>query len=58
MKSDWRDYALRAAILLAGAAAAATFILQGDPEALPFLALGGALGATLVSGHAGDDSRP
>ena len=58
MKSDWRDYALRVVFLLAGAAAAATFVLRGDVEPLPFLALGGALGATLVSGHAGDDSRP
>ncbi|HEY0590508.1 MAG TPA: hypothetical protein VGF40_01965 [Thermoanaerobaculia bacterium] len=50
MKIDWRDYATRAALLLAGVAAAATFLMRGDLEPLPFLALGGALGATLVSG--------
>ena len=59
MKSDWRDYALRGVFLLAGAAAAAIFLLRGDIEPLPFLALGGALGATLVSGKpVDDDSRP
>ena len=50
MKTDWRDHALRAALLFSGAAAAAIFVLQGGSESLPFLAFGGALGATLVSG--------
>jgi hypothetical protein len=57
VKSDWRDYALRAALILAGAAAAATFMMKGDLEPLPFLALGGALGATLVSDRAPDSSE-
>ena len=49
MKHDWRDHALRGAILLAGAAAALIFMMNGGGETLPYLALGGALGATLVS---------
>jgi hypothetical protein len=57
VKQDWRDYVLRGVLLLAGAAAAAIFLLRGELEALPFLALGGALGATLVSGRPADD-RP
>lgn len=44
---------MRGAILLAGAAAALIFIMNGGGETLPYLALGGALGATLVS--AGSD---
>jgi hypothetical protein len=54
VNSDWRDYALRSALILAGAAAAAVFFMRGELEPLPFLALGGALGATLVSGKAPD----
>ena len=57
MKIDWRDYATRAALLIAGVAAAATFVMRGDIEPLPFLALGGALGATLVSGRAERSER-
>lgn len=52
LKPDWRDNTLRAALLLAGVAAAMIFVLRGDAESLPFLAVGGALGATLVSGGA------
>ena len=44
---------MRGAILLAGAAAALIFILKGGGETLPYLALGGALGATLVSAGSG-----
>ncbi len=57
MRIDWRDYATRAALLLAGVAAAATFLMRGDIEPLPFLALGGALGATLVSGKTANSSE-
>ncbi|MGH9456091.1 MAG: hypothetical protein ACRD2J_00430 [Thermoanaerobaculia bacterium] len=54
MNFDWRDHTIRAVLLLAGAAAAAVFILQGEAEPLPFLALGGALGATMVSRSTSD----
>lgn len=49
MKLDWRDHIARAALLLAGAAVALIFVLRGDAEPLPFLALGGAVGAALMS---------
>ena len=58
MKPDWRDYAMRGVLLLAGAAAAAIFLLRGELESLPFLALGGALGTTLVSGGPARENGP
>ena len=56
VKLDWRDHAIRALFVMAGAAAAAIFLVRGELEPLPFLALGGALGATLVSRTTADRS--
>jgi hypothetical protein len=44
-KFDFKDLALCALLLVAGAIAAALFILKGQGAALPALALGGTLGA-------------
>ena len=49
IKLDFRDLALRTLIVLAGAVAAALFILKGQGEALPFLAVGGTLGACAMA---------
>ncbi|HVR44951.1 MAG TPA: hypothetical protein VMS56_16085 [Thermoanaerobaculia bacterium] len=49
MRFDWRDHAIRAALLMAGAAACYGLFLGGEAAPIPFLALGGALGASLVS---------
>jgi hypothetical protein len=45
MKHDLRDFALRALILVAGGLAAVVLALEGHGEALPAVAIGGALGA-------------
>jgi hypothetical protein len=45
MKHDLRDFALRALILVAGGLSALLLALQGQGEALPAVAIGGALGA-------------
>ncbi|HET8774781.1 MAG TPA: hypothetical protein VFP80_13345 [Thermoanaerobaculia bacterium] len=45
MKHDLRDFALRALILVAGGLSALLLALKGHGEALPAVALGGALGA-------------
>ena len=45
MKYDYRDYALRVLFLAAGGVAAVVLALKGHGEALPGVALGGALGA-------------
>ena len=45
MKNDYRDFALRALILVAGGLSAALLVLEGHGEALPAVAVGGALGA-------------
>jgi predicted esterase YcpF (UPF0227 family) len=45
MKHDYRDFALRALILVAGGLAAVLLAMQGHGEALPAVAVGGALGA-------------
>ena len=42
---DLQDLALRALIVAAGAVAAALFVLKGQGQALPALAIGGTLGA-------------
>ncbi|HLJ74001.1 MAG TPA: hypothetical protein VKU62_05410 [Thermoanaerobaculia bacterium] len=44
-----QDLALRTLIVLAGGIAAALFILKGQGEALPALALGGTLGACAMA---------
>jgi hypothetical protein len=48
-KIDFRDLALRTLIVVAGAVAAALFILKGQGAALPALALGGTLGACVMA---------
>ncbi|HUJ14538.1 MAG TPA: hypothetical protein VL284_12195 [Thermoanaerobaculia bacterium] len=48
-KFDIQDLALRALIVIAGGVAAALFILKGQGEALPALALGGTLGACAMA---------
>lgn len=45
MKHDHRDFALRALILVAGGLSALLLALKGHAEALPAVAIGGALGA-------------
>jgi len=45
MNYDLRDFALRALILVAGGLSAALLVLKGHGEALPAVAIGGALGA-------------
>ena len=42
---DTQDFALRTLVVVAGALAAALFILRGQGEALPALAVGGTIGA-------------
>jgi hypothetical protein len=48
-KHDLRDYALRALILAAGSVAALLLVLKGQAQALPALAVGGTLGAFVMS---------
>jgi len=45
MKHDFRDLALRSLILVAGGLSALLLALKGHGEALPAVAIGGALGA-------------
>ena len=46
---SWQDLVLRALIIVSGVVAAALFVLRGEGEALPALAVGGMLGAFLVT---------
>ena len=48
-KLDLQDFALRTLIVVAGAVAAALFILKGRGAALPALAVGGTLGACAMA---------
>jgi hypothetical protein len=45
MTHDSRDFALRALILVAGVLSAILLAMQGHGDALPAVAIGGALGA-------------
>lgn len=45
MKYDYKDVTLRVLILVAGGLSALLLTLQGHGEALPAVAVGGALGA-------------
>ena len=45
MTHDSRDFALRALIIVAGVLSAVLLAMQGHGEALPAVAVGGALGA-------------
>lgn len=45
MKHDLQDFALRALILVAGGIAALLLAMKGYGQALPAVAVGGALGA-------------
>ncbi|HKR62323.1 MAG TPA: hypothetical protein VJZ00_01225 [Thermoanaerobaculia bacterium] len=49
MKHDLQDYALRVLILVAGGVAALLLGMKGHGQALPAVALGGALGAFVAS---------
>jgi hypothetical protein len=49
MKHDYRDFALRALILLAGGLAALLLAREGYGPALPAVAAGGALGAFVAA---------
>ncbi len=49
MKHDFRDFALRVLILVAGGVAATVLALKGYGQALPAVAVGGALGAFFAS---------
>ncbi|MCU1228331.1 MAG: hypothetical protein JWO97_1215 [Acidobacteria bacterium] len=46
---DLRDLALRSLILVAGGISAVLFIMKGQGQALPALALGGTLGACMMA---------
>jgi hypothetical protein len=46
--NDWRDHATRLLLVVAGVLAAAVFVARGEGEALPPLALGGVLGASMI----------
>jgi hypothetical protein len=48
-KFDLRDLALRSLILVAGGISAVLFIMKGQGQALPALALGGTLGACMMA---------
>jgi hypothetical protein len=48
MRYDFRDLALRVLIVTAGGVAALLLALKGYGEALPAVAVGGALGAMVV----------
>ena len=41
---DWQDVALRVLIVAAGLVAAALFVLKGEAQALPALAIGAIVG--------------
>ncbi len=45
MKHDFRDFTLRALVLVAGGLSALLLVMKGHGEALPAVAVGGALGA-------------
>lgn len=47
-KLELKDVALRALILVAGSVAATLFVLKGQAQALPALALGATLGALMM----------
>ena len=49
MRFDFRDLALRTLIVLAGGVAAMLFILKGQGEALPALAVGATLGTVAMT---------
>ena len=49
MNLDLRDYTLRGLILLAGALSALLLALHGYGEAVPGIAIGGAIGALCAS---------
>ena len=49
MNHDSRDFALRALILVAGGLSAILLTMKGHGEALPAVAIGGALGAFLAT---------
>jgi hypothetical protein len=46
---DLQDLALRSLILLAGGISALLFVMKGQGQALPALALGGTLGACMMA---------
>lgn len=49
MRHDHQDFILRALILVAGVVAAALLAMKGYGQALPAVAVGGALGAFFAS---------
>ncbi|HEX2833557.1 MAG TPA: hypothetical protein VHW00_11110 [Thermoanaerobaculia bacterium] len=49
MKLDYKDFALRALIVVAGGLAAVLLAMKGYGQALPAVAVGGALGAFFAS---------
>jgi hypothetical protein len=46
---DWRDVVLRTLIMAAGTVAAVLLALKGQIQALPALALGGTVGAFMMT---------
>jgi len=55
-RTNWQDVAIRAAILLSGAVAAILFVMKGEGDALPALAVGSMLGACLVGAGESEDA--
>lgn len=49
MRFDLTDYALRTLIVVAGVLAAALLAMKGQGQALPAVAVGGALGACVMA---------
>jgi hypothetical protein len=49
MRYDLKDFALRALIVLAGGLSAVVLTMKGFGQALPAVAIGGALGAFVMS---------
>ena len=45
---DWKDYVLRTLIVICGVLAAILLAREGHAEALPGIAIGGAIGAMMV----------
>jgi hypothetical protein len=45
---NWQDIVLRALILLSGVVAAALFVVNGEGQVLPALAIGGILGVCII----------
>jgi len=55
-RANFQDIAIRAAILMSGVVAAILFVMRGEGDALPALAVGSMLGACLVGAGESEDA--